>query len=393
VGENLVKVLLLVHSLGVGGAEVMVCSLARHLRVGGADVEIGCLDEVGTLGEELRDAGFSVRLFDRRPGFDRRLPLRLGRHIRRAGFDVVHAHQRPAFFYGLLAGLLHATPLVYTEHGPGEGRGPSRKKKMFNRLLARRARRITAVAEDLKRRLIEVEGFNSLQIDVIPNGVDLGRFGSPVSQAVARARHGLPPQAQILGTVGRLHAVKNQALLLHVIARLNKRVPNALLVVVGSGAERPALEALAQQLEVADRVRFLGERRDIETVLPAFDVFSLASLAEGIPLTLLEAMAARVPIVATSAGGIPEAARPDREAILIAGAPPDCHIPLTAAGLEYVDNFTAAVVQRLQDSAGSRRLAERAYERVTRAFCMDAVCRRYTEILAATVPRTRSTTA
>jgi len=378
-----VKIFLLVHDLEVGGTQMMVCALARHLRAGGADVQIGCLDAVGRLGEELRGAAFPLGLFDRRPGFDGRLPLRLGRHVRRGGFDVVHAHQRAALFYGLLAGLLHATPLVYTEHGPLPGREPSRKKKVFNRLLGRRARGITAVAEDVKRRLVEEEGFNPLHIEVVPNGVDLGRFGDTVSREVARALHGLSPQACILGTVGRLVPVKNQALLLHVIARLRTRVPDAQLVVVGDGPERSALEALARRLDVADRVRFLGESRNIETVLPAFDVFCLPSLAEGLPLTLLEAMAARVPIVAAAVGGIPEAVRPEREAVLVAGTPPDGRAPLTDAGLAYLDALSEAVLQLLRDPARRRRLAERAYERVAGAFSMDTVCRRYADILAA----------
>jgi glycosyltransferase involved in cell wall biosynthesis len=378
-----VNILLLVQDLDVGGTQMMVCALARHLRAGGAGVQIGCLDAVGTLCAELRGAGFPLRLFGRRPGFDGALAVRLGRHVRRGGFDVVHAHQRTALFYGLLAGLLHATPLVYTEHGPLQGRGPSRKKKVFNRLLGRRIRRVTAVAEDVKRRLVEEEGFDPLHIEIVPNGVDLGRFSDTVSREVARARHGLSPQACILGTVGRLVPVKNQALLLHVIARLRTRVPDAQLVVVGDGPERSALEALARRLEVADRVRFLGECRNIETVLPAFDVFCHASLAEGIPLTLLEAMAAHVPVVATAVGGIPEAARPDREAVLVAGTPPDGRAPLTDVGLSYVDELGEAVVQLLQDPARRRRLAERAYERVAELFSMDTVCRRYADILAA----------
>lgn len=377
------RILLLVHDLEVGGMQMMVCALARHLRAVGAEVQIGCLDTVGTLGEELRGERFPLALFDRRPGFDGRLPVRLAQYVRRGGFDVVHAHQRTALFYGLLAGLLHVTPLVYTEHGPFQGRGPSRKTKVFNRLLGRRARRITAVAEDVKRRLVQEEGFNPLHIEVVPNGVDLGRFANLVSREVARARHGLSPQACILGTVGRLVPVKNHALLLHVIARLRTRVPDARLVVVGDGPERPSLEALARRLDLADRVHFLGECRNIETLLPAFDVFCHPSLAEGIPLTLLEAMAARVPIVATAVGGIPEAARPDREAVLVAGTPPDGGAPLTDAGRPYVDQLSEAIAQLLRDPSRRRRLTECAYKRVADAFSMDTVCRRYADILAA----------
>lgn len=378
------KVLLLVHGLGLGGAETIVCALARHLRAAGAAVEIGCLGELGELGDELRGEDFRVVRHQRRPGFDWTLALRLALRLRRGRFDVVHAHQRTAVSYGLLAGLLDATPLVYTEHGP-PFRAPSRRKKAFNRLLRGRVRHITAVADSVKRALVEVEGFVADRITVVPNGVDIGRFHdrSPPARAQARARDGLPLDVPIVGTVGRLAPEKNQGLLLHVLAQLRKRLPNTVLVVVGDGTSRSALGRLAQELGVADGVRVFGPRRDIDRILAGFDVFCLSSISEGVPLTLLEAMAARVPVVATSAGGIAEAARPDREAILIPGAPPDCRECLTAAGERYVTRFADAVAGVLLDPLASQSMTDRAHDRVTHTFALDDICERYRQILKA----------
>jgi L-malate glycosyltransferase len=379
--------MMLVHGLGIGGAEMMVCHLARHLRATGSSVRIGCLGELGELGEDLRADGFEVVLHARRPGFDPTLPVRVLRQLKRKRCDVIHAHQRTALFYGLLAGGFDAAPLVYTEHGPWFGPGPSRKKKLFNRLLGRRARRITAVAESVKRGLIEREGFASADIEIIPNGVDLKRFAGDAStrRLEARTRIDLPLQARVVGSVGRLEPVKNYAVLLRAFALLAALIPNAVLVLIGDGSERAALEERARTLGIADRVRFMGRRRDVEAILPAFDVFCLSSLAEGVPLTLLEAMAARVPVVASAAGGIPEAVRGGREAILVAGTPPDGRAALTDSGHDYVARFAAAVEQLLFDSEQCRRLAEQAYQRAADAFTLESVCRRYAATLEAVV--------
>lgn len=383
------RVMTLVHGLAVGGAETMVAALARHLRSAGNDVEIGCLDEVGALGEDLRAGGFSVVSYGRRPGFDHKLPFTLARRFRRGGFDVLHAHQRTAFFYGLLAGLVTRAPLVYSEHGPPFPSGPSRRKKSFNRLLGRRARRITAVSAHLRHSLGAVEGLDAERIEIVPNAVDPGRFvaRSQAARCQGRVLLGIPESTRVLGTVGRLVPVKNHRLLLYVLRELRGRLDDLTLVIIGEGPERRRLEALACELGIADGVVLTGERRDAEALLPAFDVFCLSSLCEGIPLTLLEAMAAGVPVVSTSVGGIPEAARPDQDALLVEGEPPDCAVELTDAARCFVESFAARVERILVEPGLGCRLAESARLRVADRFSMDDICHRYAEVLAAACSR------
>ena len=373
------RAMLLVHHLGVGGAEVMVAQLARHLQRRGDAVEVGCLGELGALGEELQRDGIDVVVHARRPGIDRTLPWRLAQRVRSQRADVVHLHQRTAFFYGILAGLLHRTPIVYTEHGPWFGPPPRTAQRAFNRALGWRAGRITTVSRDAQRVLAAVEGFSRRDVAVVPNAIDVARFASGASRGrgAARTRLGLPPQAPILGSVGRLDPVKNSRLLVRLIALLRRRFPEALLVLVGEGPERAALAALAQQLGVADAVHLLGLQRDIERILPAFDVFALPSRSEGIPLSLLEAMAARVPVVASAVGGIPEAARGGEEALLIDGVPSDDD--------DYAQRFTAAAERLLLEPATASRLVENAARRVRSEFAIEAVCERYRDILAAVV--------
>ncbi len=376
------KVMMLVHGLGVGGAEAMICHVASHLRDRGADVEIGCLGELGRMGEELQAAGADVVVHRRKPGFDASLPLRLARRLRQGRFDVAHAHQRTALVYTLLAGVLAPTPLVYTEHGlPLEG-GSVRKQRAFNRMLGWRLQRITAVSDALKRELVECEGLVAANVEIIPNGVDVDRFAAAAlpSRAEARRRIGLPLQARVLGSVGRLEPVKNPRLLLYVIERLCDRVPDLHLVLVGDGAERPGLESMARLLHLEDRVHLLGTRRDVELILPALDVFCLSSRSEGTPLSLLEAMAAGVPTVATFVGGVPEIVRSEQEGLLVAGMPPDATRPLAASSIGYVDAFADAVERLLSDEDLRRHVVGRALAR-SRDFAVDAICRRYAAVL------------
>ncbi len=358
------KVLLLIHGMDLGGSESMVAALARYLLARGDAVEIGCLGVLGRLGAEVRAAGMPIVVHARRHGPDATLPLRLAQRIRAEQFDVVHAHQRTALFYGLLAGLLHYAPLVYTEHGPAVGTPIRWRQRVFNRALGWRARRVTAVSQHLARQLVECEGLRSAKVEVIHNAVDVERFagGARGGRDAARVQLGLPASAAIIGSVGRLDAVKNYALLMRAVRLL----PEHWLVLVGDGPEQEALTALAQQLGITARVRFLGMRRDVGHVLPAFDVFCLSSVSEGIPLSMLEAMAARVPVVATRAGGIPEAVRHEREALLVDGNPAD---------------LAAALARVLADAALRRALTDSAFTRVATEFVLDAVCRRYAEVL------------
>lgn len=370
------KVLLLVHGLEVGGAESMLAALARHLRAAGDTVEIGCLGVLGTIGEELRAENVPVVVHERRPGFDATLPGRLARRIRSGRFDVVHAHQRTALFYGLLAGLLHGTPIVYSEHGPHFGVVRARQR-LFNRLLGRRLRAVTAVSRHTARGLAADEGFGGRDVAVVPNGIDVERWAAAARRGgdAVRRQCGLPIGAPILGSVGRLHPVKNQQLLVRALAILRRRIADAALVLIGEGPQRDELAALAHRLGVGDAVHFLGERRDVEQLLPAVDVFCLSSLSEGIPLTLLEAMAARVPVIAVAAGGVAEAVASEADALLIDGA--------VAHGEPVAERLAAAAQRLLGDAALRQRLTERAAVRVQAEFTIEAACRRYRALLQA----------
>jgi len=145
-------------------------------------------------------------------------------------------------------------------------------------------------------------GVPRARVTVIPNGVDVERFAAAEADASVRRENGTP----VVGSVGCLAARKDYPTLLAALALLDGRGRSFRAVIVGEGKERVALERQVEQLGLAERVRFLGERPDVERLLPGMDVFVLSSREEGIPNALLEAMAAARPAVATAVGGTPE---------------------------------------------------------------------------------------
>ncbi|MBI4605063.1 MAG: glycosyltransferase [Planctomycetes bacterium] len=381
------NVLLLVHGLPVGGTETMVCCLARRLRNEGLGVAIGCLDLAGELGEEMAAEGFPVDLFSRKPGLDIALPARIARTVRARRCDVVHAHQYTCFFYGVLAKLLTGTPLVFTEHGRFHPDLPSLKRRLFNRVFAGRADRVTAVSRRVRESLARVEGFDPERIEVVYNGIDVERLAAERG-ARERAREvlGLPLDARVVGTVGRLDAIKNHRLLLGAFKLVSERVPGALLVLIGDGPERDRLRSLAGELGIGGSARFAGQRRDAGRLLAAFDAFALSSFSEGTPMTLIEAMAASVPIVATTVGGVPEILRDGEEALLVGGTPPAFPDAASLLASEHTRRFAETLGRVLTDTPLAAALAGGALERARRELSLDAICEKYVSLYREVAP-------
>ncbi len=301
------------HRLDVAGAEVLAAGLARQLAASPDHPYrflFICLDGRGILGEQLAAEGFEVIQMDRRPGLDVALARRLGTLIRQRGVDLIHAHQYTPFFYAAVGRLPAArTPILFTEHGRHYPDHRRLRRVLANRFLLRRHDRVTAVGDFVKAALIANEGIAAHRIDVIHNGIDPAPFGEIDPAARQAARDGLCRELQldaatlVVLQVARFHPVKDHATAIEAFARVAPDVPQAMLLLAGDGPEREAMERLAADRGVASRVRFLGLRRDVPRLMQAADLFLLSSLSEGVSLTLLEAMATPLPIVATDVGG------------------------------------------------------------------------------------------
>lgn len=250
---------------------------------------------------------------------DLRALFRLYREIKTARPAIVHTHMAKAGLLGRVAATLYnlsrgASPrarVIHTYHGHVlEGYFSPLMTNVFitlERLLARASDRIVAISPAIERELRD--GFKigrANQYRVVPLGFDLSSFAAVDDAARDRARQELniPPTAKVVSTVGRLTAIKQHRLMLDTVAKVAQAQPALLTLIAGDGELRGDLEAYARTLGIADRVRFLGWRRDLATIYAATDVFLLTSRNEGTPVALIEAMASGVPGVSTDVGGV-----------------------------------------------------------------------------------------
>ncbi|WP_437655689.1 glycosyltransferase family 4 protein [Sorangium sp. So ce1182] len=331
-----VKVAHVVLSLNVGGLERVVLRLLERTSRDRFAPVVCALQEPGALAEELARLGVPLVVLSRKPGLDPGLPVRLAAWLRSEGIRLVHTHNPGPHLYGALAaGLARAASfaggggggprVIHTKHGRNY---PKQKRKVLvNRLAAALTDRVVAVSDDTRAVALEVERVDPARVVTILNGVDPEVF-RPGDARAARARLGLPASGYHVGCVARLSPEKDHATLLTAFARLREVRPDAHLTVVGDGPVRPALEQQAARLGLGGAVLFTGTRGDVAELLPAFDVFVLASLTEGISLTLIEAASAGLPIVATRVGGNPEIVKEGETGLLVSPGSPE---PLAAA--------------------------------------------------------------
>lgn len=292
------------HSLGLAGAEVLAAAVARRLR-GDFEFVFFCLDGEGPLGESLRADGFEVVQLGRRPGVDLALARRLGRAAAERGVALLHAHQFTPWCYSALGRRLGGFKgnILFTEHGRHYPDARRLKRVLFNRAMLRRRDRVTAVGGFVRDALAANEGIAPKRIAVVHNGIAFGPPPTPAQRGDARAKLGLPDDAQVVMQIARFHPVKDHATAIRAMPAVVKNSPLARLVLIGDGDMLAAAKQQAQALRLEQHVHFLGLRQDARELLPAADAFMLSSLSEGISVTFLEAMAASLPIVATDVGG------------------------------------------------------------------------------------------
>lgn len=293
-----------------------------------------CLDDLGPLGRELRGEGFTVEVLGRKPGFDLSCVRRLAAFARHEGAGLLHAHQYTPFFYCRAPGtLIMRPPVLFNEHGRFFPDLPNRKRMVFNRLFLRRRDRVVAVGQSVKQALIDNEGIRSERIDVIYNGVRLDDFAAGRdTRSEVRSELGIDPAAPVAIQVARLDYLKDHLTAVRTAERIRQTLPGFQLLVVGEGPERAKIEAEIAARRLAGCVRLLGLRTDVQRLLAAADLFLLTSISEGIPVTLIEAMGACLPVVSTAVGGIHEVVQ-DEATGLVAGAGDDAALAAAAIRL------------------------------------------------------------
>jgi len=362
------RLLLVVDSLEVGGAERHVVDLGTALCRQGYEVEVAC-SVSGGLSEPLEAAGVPVwpltgRLVKRRVSMAYARGIRS--LLRERPFDLVHAHIFASAVAAAIATLGTGVPLVISEHT--EASWQTWRTRRVSRWAHRQARRVIAVSTPIERRLTERDGVPPELVTLIPNAV------IPASDEPSEAGDTVPDgwlDGALVGVVARLQPEKGVANFLRAAACVSRIFPDARFLVVGDGPLREELSGLARHLGVSERVRFLGYRTDSRALMRLMDVLVVPSLTEGSPLIVLEAMAAGVPVVASAVGGIPDQIGHGEAGILVPPSDPDA--------------LGEALGALLQDPAYARRLGEAGRRRTENEFSHETLVRRIEAVYRAAI--------
>lgn len=312
------RVLFVVGNFVAGGAERHLLELWSRIDRERFEIVIACfrregqfLPAVERLGWPIVELGVGRRIYG--PAGMRGL-VRLVHAVRSLRPDVIHGYLFGPNLYAVLAGRLAGVPAVVVAKRNVDAFETPRQR-WLQRRIHRAADFVTAVSEAVGV-TVEQMGVPRSHIVVIENGVDAERFAVPTREPFAA--NGATP---LVGSVGCLAPRKDYGTLLTALDELSRRGTAFQAELVGDGPDRSRLEAQAEALGLSHRVRFLGERADVDELLPRMDVFVLSSREEGIPNALLEAMAAARPAVATAVGGTPEVLREGEGWLVPPGSP------------------------------------------------------------------------
>jgi glycosyltransferase involved in cell wall biosynthesis len=308
------NVVQMVDVIGRGGAEKALVGLALHLDRSRYNVTVCATRSAGNYQPLLDAAGVRTVIIGRRSRWEMHKLLGLVRLLRRQPVHVLHTHLFGSNTWGRLLGRLAGVPVIVAhEHWSSK----SRREMWIDHLLYRLSDRILVPSRMSKRLVASSDDIPPDRISVVYNGVDITQFDKSDREA-ARAELGIEPDNLAIGSVGRLSIDKGgQDILLRSLAHLREAHPEAKLLFVGKGPLRSDLQQLAQELAQGGAVIFTGQRADVPRLLSAMDIFVLPSLREALPIAVLEAMAARVPVIATRVGGVPEIVQDGLNGLLV----------------------------------------------------------------------------
>ncbi len=313
-----------VENLARGGLERVVIDLVRAQLDAGEQCQVLCLFERGPLADELSAMKVPVHACGKHHGADLGVLLRARSLLRQARGGVLHTHNAAAHYHGVAASLgLGMEYIINTRHGMGATDPRNRREWLYRRSM-RRTDVVVAVCESARSQF-EQQGVHPRgQLLSVPNGIRVERFAvaTESSRGALVAELALAPGTRLIGSVGRLNWAKDQASLIRAFKLLHATIPETALVLVGEGGLRSELEAEALRQGIAERVRFLGDRSDVERLLRGFSLFALSSVTEGYSVALLEACASALPIVATDVGGNAEIVRHGINGLLVPAADP-----------------------------------------------------------------------
>lgn len=303
------KVLQVTHDLNVGGLQKLVVDIALNIDREKFEIAVCCLRDIGPMADLLQKA--SIPIYEMNQITDGKTDyfsfMNLYWLLKELKIDVIHTHNTNPFVDGGLAAIMARTPVrIHTDHAR---EFPDKKRYMIaEKVLSYFYDEVVAVSEQTKADLVHYEKISADKIKVIQNGVAIPKSISNTQNEI-RSKF-------VVGAIGRLCEAKGYEYLIRAMSIVRKTTPDVELQIVGDGELMQSLSALVEQHDLGQYVKLVGESSDVAAFYDKFDVFVISSIREGLPLVLLEAMAAKVAIITTDVGGIPNVVE-DRETALM----------------------------------------------------------------------------
>jgi glycosyltransferase involved in cell wall biosynthesis len=360
------RILHLISSGGMYGAENVVAALARELERAGHFASVGVFENSHQpnpgVADEFARRGVRVARIPCKGRFDWRTIATIRHIIQSSGFEVVHTHGYKSDIYGFLAAKPLHVPLVATCHLWTRQTLSLRAYEFIDAMILRHAQRVVGVSEDITE-TVRRTGVQGHKLSTIHNGTDFPRPGD-VAETL-KTELGISDRL-LIGSVGRLETQKGFEYFIRAAKSILSEFPSALFVIVGEGSQRAQLSGLIDEMGLQSHVLLLGQRKDMPRIYAALDVFVLASVDEGMPMTLLEALAAHCPVVATRVGAVNKLILPDRTGLLVE--------PRDVAAL------SCAILRFLRNPLFAAELAQNGEQHIRTSFSSDGMARQYLEV-------------
>jgi len=368
-----IKVLQITHDLNIGGLQRVVVDLAIHLDQEIFHVGVLCLREKGPLTRELEEKNIPVfSISHRKVKTDFLTFAKAYSIIRQFKPDVVHTHNTQPFIDGTMAAFLARVPVkVHTDHARNF---PDKKRYMFAEwIFSHMSDRLIAVSEHTKNNLIKFEKIGASKIDVIHNGIDGNKFKLTFDVNEKKKQFGVLDRYPIVGLGVRITKQKGITHLIRAVSMLIDTLPDTCLLIAGDGPLQNSLKQEAVELGVAEHIRFVGPQNNMNDILQIIDIFALPSLWEGLPLVILEAMAAKKPIIATNVGGNTEVIKDNLNGILVDPERPDL--------------LADAIISLAGNKTLMEQIANNAYSSYEKNYSVSAMAGKYMKLYAQLLKR------
>lgn len=359
------KILHLHNTSAIGGAEQVILDLAAFIDPERYKSYVGVFRQ-GELVSELRKREIKfLWLKESTQVYDYKFLKNIIRIIKQNRIDLIHSHTWGTDFYSYWASVILGIPMISTIHNRYYI-FEKWSRRFSYKVFISQIKKIVSVSEDIQSLLREELKLAPQKIKLIYNGIDTRKFEGKKNLEKIRKELNLSPDELILGNVGNLREVKDHHTLLLSFGRVSSIFPQAKLLIIGEGELKSSLIKLCTELELENRVLFLGYREDVSSLLNLIDIFVLSSRLEGCSISILEAMASEKPVVATRVGGNPELILEGKTGFLVPSAEPE--------------KLAEKIILMLKDEKLRRKMGEEGKKRVKEKFSLERMLKNYEEL-------------